>query len=88
MNNDIKSRKRQVCENCGKIINPNTLICDACGTDYNEKPKCEHFYTKWNFAPNPINCSAVLMFKCEKCNEVITLNCSETMCRDMFRGRV
>ena len=32
------------CENCGKIINRKTLICDACGTDYNEKPACEHFF--------------------------------------------
>lgn len=75
---------RRDCVNCGKIINPKTLICDCCGTDYNEKPKCEHLYTEWNFAPNPRTNSAVLMFKCEKCNEVITLNCSDRMWFDMF----
>lgn len=30
------------CENCGKILNKNTLICDACGTDYNDCPNCEY----------------------------------------------
>ena len=76
--------KRFMCENCGKLVDPDTLICDACGTDYNEKPKCEHFYSKWIWTPNPKECAILMMFKCEKCNEVITLNCSESMCRDMF----
>lgn len=72
------------CKNCGKLINPSTLVCDACGTDYNEKPKCEHFYTKWSFVPNPKECAGLFMFKCEKCNEVITLNCSERVWHDIF----
>lgn len=79
--------ERRECANCGKVLPP-SLVCVCCGTDYNEKPKCEHFYTKWTFAPNPIECTGVLMFKCEKCNEVITLNCSESMCLDMFGRRV
>ena len=75
---------RRDCVNCGKIINPKTLICDCCGTDYNDKPKCEHFYTKWMHMPNPIECADLLMFKCEKCNEVITLNCSVNMYHDVL----
>lgn len=35
---------KKFCEGCGKVINPQTLICDACGTDYNEKPQCDCLY--------------------------------------------
>ena len=72
------------CKNCGKLINPSTLVCNACGTDYNDKPKCKHFYTKWMREPNPQECAELLMFKCNKCGEVITLNCSDRMCSEMF----
>ena len=79
--------ERRECINCGKVLPP-SLVCVCCGTDYNEKPKCEHFYTEWSFMPNPKECADILMFKCEKCGEVITLNCSESMCSRVFSYRV
>lgn len=77
--------KRRECVNCGKLLPP-SLVCVCCGTDYNEKPKCEHFYTDWIWTPNPKECAVLMMFKCEKCNEVITLNCSDSIFRKMFGG--
>lgn len=69
----------KLCINCGKINNPETLFCDACGTDYNVKPKCEHLYTEWRYADDPIKQCVRLLLKCGKCDEVITLTCSENM---------
>jgi hypothetical protein len=79
--------ERRECVNCGKPLPP-SLVCVCCGTDYNEKPKCEHFYTEWIFEPNPKECAGIFMFKCGKCGEVIKLNCSERMCQDIFRRLV
>lgn len=78
--------KKFMCVNCGKIVSPQTLICDACGTDYNEKPKCEHFYTEFKYARYPIQCSIQLLLRCEKCKEVTLLNCSENMIFDMLKN--
>ena len=72
------------CKNCGKLINPSTLVCDACGTDYNEEPNCEHFFTDWKYARNPLENSTCLLFKCSKCNKVVLMNCSDDMIRGML----
>ena len=85
MNNDLAKHKRLVCVNCGKIVNPNTLICDACGTDYNEKPKCDHFYTEFMYERLPINRSVVVMLKCGRCGEITSLNCSEELFADLYK---
>lgn len=74
------------CENCGKILNKKTLICEACGTDYNEKPQCNHFFTKWCYTEEPIYGTAKLVFRCSKCKETIELNCSLDMVNSMMRG--
>lgn len=80
--------KKFMCENCGKLVNPKTLICDACGTDYNEKPKCEHFYNKYYAYRNIKDCSVILSLKCERCGEVTDLKCSEEMFNtDVFNLR-
>ena len=63
------------CENCGKILNKDTLICDACGTDYNERPKCEHFYTNYMIEPIELDNTVNIHFKCGKCKESIILKC-------------
>lgn len=79
--------KKFMCVNCGKIVSPQTLICDACGTDYNEeKPKCEHFYTEWKWNQDPLHCSIILLLKCEKCKEVTLLNCSKDMLFAMLKN--
>jgi len=67
------------CENCGKILNKKTLICDACGTDYNEKPPCDHFFDKYILQPEFRSVSFILGFKCKKCGEIVKLNCDEQM---------
>ena len=75
------------CENCGKIINKKTLICDACGTDYNEKPACEHFYNHYMLMPEPKTASFILGFKCRKCHDTIKLNCDEDMILRLTGGK-
>lgn len=77
-------KKSAFCVNCGKILNPKTLVCDACGTDYNDKPKCEHFYTKYFFERDLIKCSVDWCLKCEKCGEVTRFACSENMINDIL----
>ena len=78
-------KKRIVCVNCGKIVNSSTLICDACGTDYNDKPKCEHLYDKYFVRENPLNLTIELSFKCEHCGETTTLICEKRMFDDLFK---
>lgn len=85
MNNDLAKHKRLVCVNCGKIVNPNTLICDACGTDYNDKPKCDHLYEKYFVERNPLNLTIELSLKCGRCGEITTLICKERMFDDLFK---
>lgn len=75
------------CENCGKILNKKTLICEACGTDYNEKPKCDHFYDFFAYMDEPRTCSTTLVFRCSKCKEEIKLNCDPNMFRHPTGGR-
>jgi hypothetical protein len=72
------------CKNCGKLINPSTLVCDACGTDYNDKPKCEHFYTDWVYDPDPVHLTVKFMLRCGKCHETIMVECSENMIKSML----
>ena len=67
------------CDGCGKVINPKTLICDACGTDYNEKPQCNCLYSEVAFYEEPIQCCRVLLFKCKKCGNVLNVPVSETL---------
>ena len=76
----------RLCENCGKILNPRTLICDACGTDYNEKPKCEHFYTKYHMNQDIKHCAIRLELKCERCGETTVLNISEYAFDELATG--
>ena len=71
------------CKNCGKRLDK-TLICSACGTDYNEKPICDHFFTRFTFTQEFAKCSAQLHLQCEKCMEIVTLNCSEGMLFDLL----
>lgn len=74
-----------ICVNCGKIVSEKTLICDACGTDYNKKPKCEHFYNQYCACRNLKDCSVILSLKCKRCGEVTDLKCSEEMFKtDVF----
>lgn len=75
---------RRDCVNCGKIINPKTLICDCCGTDYNEKPKCEHLYTEWKYSEDPIHNGFKIWLKCERCGEFTELNCSKDLLFDLI----
>lgn len=77
--------RRAECVNCGKILNPQTLICDACGTDYNEKTKCEHIYDMWEIVPNPRECAYDLYLFCGNCGETTVLKCSEGLGRDFVR---
>lgn len=67
------------CENCGKILNKQTLICDACGTDYNEKPKCDHVYNEFMIQEEFRDMNILLLFRCEKCKEVTVIPCRESM---------
>lgn len=71
------------CENCGKLLNKHTLICDACGTDYNEKPECEHLYDKYMIVPHEMDQTIWLHLRCSKCNEVTALICSRGMIADL-----
>ena len=73
------------CENCGKILNKKTLICDACGTDYNEKPKCEHLFNQYTLIPNQREQTYTLGFRCQKCRETIELNCDRGLIHDIFK---
>ena len=74
--------RNMFCENCGKRLDK-TLICSACGTDYNEKPVCDHFFTRFTFTTDFKKCSTKLCLQCEKCLEIVTLNCSEGMLLDL-----
>ena len=67
------------CECCGKPINNRTLICDACGTDYNEKPICEHIYGMIEMCDDPKYLLTHLYLKCEKCGEVTSLKCNSRL---------
>ena len=71
------------CENCGKLLNKNTLICDACGTDYNGKPICEHLYDKYMIVPHEIDQTIWLHLRCSKCKESTALICSRGMIADL-----
>ena len=71
------------CVNCGKRLD-NTLICTACGTDYNLKPKCEHLFDSYMLNEDVIHDYYDLHLKCKKCNEVITLNITKGLCRCIF----
>ncbi len=73
------------CENCGKILNKKTLICEACGTDYNEKPECDHIYNEYMICEEPLGMKIMLHFRCEKCNEVTVIPCRESMFYQLIR---
>lgn len=68
------------CENCGKKLDK-SLICSACGTDYNEKPVCEHLFDSYMLDKNYIQDFYNLHLKCEKCNDVISLRITPGMLR-------
>ena len=59
------------CKNCGKLINPSTLVCDACGTDYNDKPKCNHLYSRLAFSDDAVRCCGTILFQCRYCGYVL-----------------
>lgn len=67
------------CENCGRILNKQTLICEACGTDYNEKPQCDHVYNKYMICEEPIDDTVWVHFRCRKCDEVTVIPCERNM---------
>lgn len=76
------------CKNCGKLLNPQTLICDACGTDYNEtpkKPECEHIYDKVCFAADTLRCCDTLIFKCAMCGALLKVPLSDEL-TNFLRG--
>jgi len=73
------------CECCGKPLNKRTLICDACGTDYNEKTVCDHVFDEFEMCDDPLNLITNLFFKCEKCGEVISLKCNSRLIRNAGR---
>ena len=75
------------CENCGKILNKSTLICDACGTDYNDYPKCEHIYSKYMIEPVGLDNTVNIHFKCAKCKETISLKCEIDLLINLARGK-
>jgi len=62
-----------ICKNCGRAINGG--ICDYCGTDYRSEEekkkdnKCDHVYDVMLYEDDIINCSAYLIFKCDRCGE-------------------
>lgn len=61
-----------ICNNCGRPINRKTLICEYCGTDYNEYdpvPKCEHVYDKVYACQNIKDLTTNLTFHCKNCGE-------------------
>lgn len=68
------------CENCGKKLDK-TLICSACGTDYNEKPVCEHVFNSYMLNEDARNCYYKLYLKCEECDEIIELHVTRGMLR-------
>ncbi len=82
---DLLAYKRTECVNCGKILNLQTLICDACGTDYNPKPKCDHIYDHWEIIPKSLECAYDLMFLCQNCGEITKVRCTEGLARDLWR---
>lgn len=73
------------CKNCGKIINPKTLICDACGTDYNEKPRCEHLCDKVGISFDMLEFRGTLSFKCQKCGELLKIPATYELIKYMER---
>jgi len=83
MINNLLDRKGVLCVNCGKLLNMKTLICDACGTDYNEKPQCDHVYDQWEIASSPMEFHCDLYLKCSKCGEFVKLKCDPYMLRDI-----
>lgn len=72
------------CENCGKILNKQTLICDACGTDYNEKPECDHVYNEFMIHEEFRDMKIKFLFRCEKCKEVTAIPCRESMVYELI----
>ena len=77
----------KICEGCGKLINPQTLICDYCGRDYNEKPKCDCLYDQIGFWEDTIRCCGTLGFRCKKCGNILKVNVTESLISYLERGR-
>ena len=75
--------KRRECANCGKLLPP-SLVCVCCGTDYNEKPKCDHVYDRWEVdSGSPMEFHCNLYLRCGKCGELIKLKCDPYMFKDI-----
>ena len=78
-----------VCSNCGRPINHKTLICEYCGTDYNEYdpvPECEHVYNRVFVTRNIKDLTCDLIFQCKHCGEEVTLKCEDYMISNMFNS--
>lgn len=75
-------KNTNICINCGKIINPRTLICDACGTNYGEE--CEHLFSEYRYTTNPIDRTVLVLLKCSKCENITHILCTEDMIKDIF----
>lgn len=75
-----------ICSNCGRPINKTTLVCEYCGSDYNEysaEPICDHVYNEYFLDMSPRNLNVNLHLKCEKCGEIVDLHITQGLIRDL-----
>lgn len=66
-----------ICKNCGKNIDDRNPVCPMCGTDYREKPICEHIYDKVEIYRDFKNCCEILNFWCVKCGHIEKIKCAD-----------